>query len=770
MGTGMCTCAIALTIASEKFTSQGKFLAKWGSKGSGDGQFGDNPSSSERGPRAIAVAPDGSIYVTDPANFRVQKFTADGEFLIKWGQKGCEDEMADGTICGPYGIAVDSSGNVYEADCENHRVQKFTADGQFITKWGGCCAGGGDGLMYLPQGIAVGTNGAVYVGDAADQIQKFTSKGGFLAGWNSWGSGDGRFEGPYAVAIGPAGDVYVGDLFNQRIQKFSADGRFQMKWGGVGLTYSVATDSAGYVYVGCDEALQKFTAEGVFVWEIGGGGGTGDGEFRKVRGVAVDKDGTIYTTDGDCGEAHGDGTHKECRVQKFTSDGQFVTKWGTLGTGDGQFGDIRGIAVDGNGNVFVADPYSNYIQKFKTDGQFIKKWTSECAPMGVAVDSSGNVYVADSDNSQVQKFDREGNLITWLGGPGSSPGQMSFPYGVAVNQDGHVYVADTGNSRIQVFRPVTHEANSRAIIVAGGGPYDGNILWPATEMCANFAYRTLAYQGFTKESIYYLSSDTKLDLDGNGIPDDVDGDVTHANLMHALTSWAKGAGAVILYLVDHGGENGFSVREGEIVSPGELNQWLTELEGTISGKVLVVIDTCQSGWFLQGLASSSGKRVVIASTRKQESAYFIAGGSISFSSYFWTHVFNGANLLQAFTQAKADMAYSTGMQHPLLDANGNGTGNEAEDKDIAAGIVLFNATNSFNEAPTIGTVTPPRTITGTSSALIHADQVRDADGIGRVFAIVRPPDFKPSGTGSPILELPTIELFPVGRGALRGAL
>ena len=230
----------------------------------------------------------------------------------------------------------------------------------------------------------------------------------------------------------------------------------------------------------------------------------------------------------------------------------------------------------------------------------------------------------------------------------------------------------------------------------------------------------------------------------------------------SLVEWAKGAENVILYLVDHGGESGFSVREGEIVSPGELDGWLDELEGTITGKVLVVIDACQSGWFLQGLASSSGKRVVIASTRKQESAYFIASGSISFSTYFWTHVFNGANLLQAFTQAKADMAYSTGMQHPLLDANGNGKGNEAEDKDIAAGIVLFNATNSFNEAPTIGTVTPPRTITGTSSALIYADQVRDADGIGRVFAIVRPPDFQPSGTGSPILELPTIELFPVG--------
>ena len=492
----------------QKFTSQGKFLAKWGSMGSGDGQFGDDPPSDEHGPRAIAVAPDGSIYVTDPANFRIQKFTAEGAFLTKWGQKCSEAEMLDGTLCGPYGIAVDSSNNVYITEYPNHRVQKFTAAGRFITKWGKCCPGREDGLFYLPQGIAIDASGTVFVGDAAAQLQKFTSDGRFLTGWHSWGSGKGQFSGPWAVAIGPTGDVYVGDYFNQRVQRFSADGRFRKEWGGIGLTFSVATDADGYVYVGVSEALHKFTPDGDAVWMIGGGDGTGDGQFREVRGVTVDKDGSIYTTDGECGGEHGDGTHTECRIQKFTRDGQFIKKWGTLGSGDGQFGDVQGITADTAGNVFVADHYYSSIQKFTSDGQFLKKWTSESGPKGIAADSGGNVYVANRDNSQVQKFDGEGNFITWLGGLGSSPGLMSSPNAVAVSHDGHVYVADSGNNRVEVFSPVTGASNSRAIVVAGGGPYDGNLLWPATEMCANFAYRTLNYQGFTKEKLRYLSSDT----------------------------------------------------------------------------------------------------------------------------------------------------------------------------------------------------------------------------------------------------------------------
>jgi DNA-binding beta-propeller fold protein YncE len=96
-----------------KFDSTGVYISNWGSEGSGDGQF--------FGPKGMEVAPDGSVYVADEGNDRIQKFTSDGTFLTKWGGTG----TGDGLFKSPRGIATDSSGNVYVADRLNHRIQKF---------------------------------------------------------------------------------------------------------------------------------------------------------------------------------------------------------------------------------------------------------------------------------------------------------------------------------------------------------------------------------------------------------------------------------------------------------------------------------------------------------------------------------------------------------------------------------------------------------------------------------------------------------------------
>ena len=99
------------------------------------------------------------------------------------------------------------------------------------------------------------------------------------------------------------------------------------------------------------------------------------------------------------------------RVQKFDSNGNFITKWGSPGTGNGQF----------------------------------------CQPTDIAVDSFSNVYVADCN--RIQKFDSSGKFITKWGSPGSGNGQFNYVYGIALDASGNVYVADQGNNRIQVFAP-----------------------------------------------------------------------------------------------------------------------------------------------------------------------------------------------------------------------------------------------------------------------------------------------------------------------------
>jgi len=119
----------------------------------------------------------------------------------------------------PSGVAVDSYGNVYVADTYNHRIQKFSSSGTFITKWGS--QGTGDGQFYSPSGVAVDSSGNLYVADTKNhRIQKFNSNGTFITKWGSKGTGDGQFNNPYGVAIDSSGNVYVADSENNRIQKF----------------------------------------------------------------------------------------------------------------------------------------------------------------------------------------------------------------------------------------------------------------------------------------------------------------------------------------------------------------------------------------------------------------------------------------------------------------------------------------------------------------------------------------------------------------------
>ncbi|HJT47870.1 MAG TPA: 6-bladed beta-propeller [Nitrososphaeraceae archaeon] len=130
-----------------------------------------------------------------------------------------------------------------------------------------------------------------------------------------------------------------------------------------------------------------------------GSAGTGDGQFNAVNDVHVWK-GFVYVPD-----------YNNNRIQKFTSDGKFITAWGTMGTGDGQFKRPAGIAVDSSNNVFVTDRDNSRIEVFTSDGKFITKFGNKGSgngqierSEGIDIDPSGIVYISDSVNNNVQKF------------------------------------------------------------------------------------------------------------------------------------------------------------------------------------------------------------------------------------------------------------------------------------------------------------------------------------------------------------------------------
>lgn len=274
----------------------GNRLAAWGQTGNGQLQFNR--------PYGVAVDPaTHDIYVTERDNHRVQRITNNGAFVMGWGTPG----TAPGQFYQPIGIAADANGNVYVADHGNNRIEKFhvtqTTAGynvDLVTMWGG--TGSANGQFNAPYGLTLDAAGNVWVADAQNhRLQKFDPNGKFLASFGTFGTGDGQFDTPTWINFDSSGNMYVAetnsdpqnlaatDLSNQRVQKFSPTGTFLMKWGSYGesggqfkLPFDVVVDNAGNAYVSdyYNTRVQKFS---LTTSSTGGGGGTtGSSQFANV--------------------------------------------------------------------------------------------------------------------------------------------------------------------------------------------------------------------------------------------------------------------------------------------------------------------------------------------------------------------------------------------------------------------------------------------------------------------------------------------------------
>ncbi len=213
--------------------AQGPFgLGERAGQGKAPGQFD--------APRGVAVGRDGSVYVVDTRNARVQQFAPDGAFVRQFGSVGRGDGQfwRERNANGPTGIAIDAEGFVYVADTWNHRIQKFTPDGRFVTKWGGytnLVAGppGGDRTgFYGPRGIAIGPGGEVYVTDTGNaRVLVFGRDGAFLREFGQKGKGSNGLDEPVGIAVSADGSrVFVADSNNARIAVFDAGGQPVAQW------------------------------------------------------------------------------------------------------------------------------------------------------------------------------------------------------------------------------------------------------------------------------------------------------------------------------------------------------------------------------------------------------------------------------------------------------------------------------------------------------------------------------------------------------------
>ena len=181
-----------------------------GSKGTGPGQLD--------GPRGMAVGPDGSVFVADLGNARVAIFSADGSFKSSFGHLGEAGKGKPGEFNEPSGVAVAADGTVYVADSWNGRIQHLDAKGTPLGEWGGPRY-----AFYSPRNVAVDRQGIVYVADTGNSVIKAIGPDGkIIKAMGGLGSGLGQFKEVFGLAVNSRGEIFGADPGNKKIHKFSA--------------------------------------------------------------------------------------------------------------------------------------------------------------------------------------------------------------------------------------------------------------------------------------------------------------------------------------------------------------------------------------------------------------------------------------------------------------------------------------------------------------------------------------------------------------------
>ncbi|MCC6313896.1 MAG: NHL repeat-containing protein, partial [Thermomicrobiales bacterium] len=306
------------TTAPEQAAAGGPYsLADRPGPGAAEGQFDE--------PIGIAAAPDGTIYVVDSGNSRVERFDASGAFLGAWGANVGLNLARVGPGLGATGIAVGPDGRVYVADTWNHRVVALDATGAVQLELGGPIspAGGreatdnGDdpanvdlnpGAFFGPRGIAVAAD-AIYVTDTGNErVQVFTPDGAFVRAFGGYGSDPGQLIEPVGIALGPDGDIYVADSGNARIAAFTLEGAPVRQ---IPVGAWPAPDPTGarpafqpYIAIGSDGTIYASASELGIITALAPDGmvrqtlqRAGSEQLDRPVGVAIGPDGDLLVTD-----------------------------------------------------------------------------------------------------------------------------------------------------------------------------------------------------------------------------------------------------------------------------------------------------------------------------------------------------------------------------------------------------------------------------------------------------------------------------------------
>jgi DNA-binding beta-propeller fold protein YncE len=261
--------------------------------------------------------------VADSRNHRIQHISADGKVIKAWGSFAdvTSGNAPGGTFNEPWDVAIGKDGSIYVSDTWNHRVQKFTADGEFVKMWGYFGQGEAPDAFWGPRGLAVDKNGRLYVMDTGNKrVVIFDPDGNFITQFGSAGVEKGQFDEPVGISLDDLGNVYITDTWNQRVQVMAPNNN--------GMEYT------------------PFLAWDVTAWA---GQSLDNKPFIAVSPV----NNHVFITDPE-----------KPRVLEFDAQGTFLTGWGDYSSGPDGFGLASGVAVTQDGFVWVSDGGNNVLLKY----------------------------------------------------------------------------------------------------------------------------------------------------------------------------------------------------------------------------------------------------------------------------------------------------------------------------------------------------------------------------------------------------------------------
>ena len=450
--------------------------------GVGDGGLAVNASLGASG---VAVDGAGNLFIADRGNQRIRKVDSAGVISTVAGSGergfgGDDGPAADAQLRDPTSVAVDGAGSLFIADWGNHRIRKVDSTGVVSTAAGTGEFGDGRPAVTAqlsdPTGVAADGAGNLFIADSSDhRIRKVDSSGviGTVAGGGVLGVfdfGDGRpavdaqLRSPTGVAADGAGNPLIAEEGSHRIRK---------------------VDSAGVI---------STVAGGGFGGGFGGDGGPAvDAQLSSPTGVAADEAGNLLIADR--------GNHRIRKVDSAGVIST-VAGSGERGFGgdDGPAADAQlsapySVAADGAGNLFIADTDNDRIRKVDSAGVISTVAGSGEPgfggdggpaadaqlrdPTSVAVDGAGNLFIADRGNHRIRKVDSAGVISTVAGtgergfsgdGGPAADAQLRDPTSVAVDGAGNLFIADAGNQRIRILTPATGPTLSEVLNTASFTP------------------------------------------------------------------------------------------------------------------------------------------------------------------------------------------------------------------------------------------------------------------------------------------------------------